>query len=168
MTRGRGRVRWEEVPGGSTSAPRSRLSQASSSRAHEQIPDEDEVPELVEVPEKEVQDSPAARLHAAMQHANLGYLGGPSNISLLIYYNDHAAMHVWDREERLPIKSLNQSRKIFDLFKPRASWFNDVVVGFELGGLFCIGYVTISHDMQGAFAERWHKGHHISTFLLRS
>ncbi|XP_058726271.1 protein MAIN-LIKE 2-like [Vicia villosa] len=62
-----------------------------------------------------------------------------------------------EEKERATIKFVNHARKIFDLFKPHAQWFNDVVVGSGLGGLCMTRYSTISHDMQWAFAERWHK-----------
>src|SRR4051812_42734866 len=51
----------------------------------------------------------------------------------------------------------NHTRKIFSLFKPTAEWFNDAVRGSGLSGLCMTGYTTISHGMQGAFVERWHK-----------
>src|SRR3954463_9556252 len=52
---------------------------------------------------------------------------------------------------------VNHARKVFSLFKPTAEWFNDAVRGSGLSGLCMTGYTTISHDMQGAFVERWHK-----------
>src|SRR3954463_1210474 len=52
---------------------------------------------------------------------------------------------------------VNHTRKIFSLFKPTAEWFNDAVRVSELSGLCMRGYTTISHGMQGAFVERWHK-----------
>ncbi|XP_058780432.1 protein MAIN-LIKE 1-like [Vicia villosa] len=62
-----------------------------------------------------------------------------------------------EEKERPTIKSVNHARKIFSLFKPQTQWFNDVVSGSRLGGLYMTGYSTISHDIQGAFVERWHK-----------
>src|SRR3954465_12699573 len=52
---------------------------------------------------------------------------------------------------------VNHTRKIFSLFKPTAEWFNDAVRGSGLSGLCMTGYTTISHGMQGAFVERWHR-----------
>src|SRR3954470_3939104 len=52
---------------------------------------------------------------------------------------------------------VNHTRKFFSLFKPTAEWFNDAVRGSGLSGLCMTGYSTISHGMQGAFVERWHK-----------
>src|SRR3954467_2347021 len=52
---------------------------------------------------------------------------------------------------------VNHARKNFSLFKPAAQWFNDAVRGSGLSGLCMTGYTTISHGMQGAFVERWHK-----------
>src|SRR3954467_9123882 len=52
---------------------------------------------------------------------------------------------------------VNHARKIFSLFKPAAQWFNDAVRGSDLGGLCMTGYTTISHGMQGAFVEQWHR-----------
>src|SRR3954468_3990230 len=52
---------------------------------------------------------------------------------------------------------VNHTRKIFSLFKPAAQWFNDAVRGSGLSRPCMTGYTTISHDMQGAFVERWHK-----------
>ncbi|XP_058774386.1 protein MAIN-LIKE 1-like [Vicia villosa] len=70
-------------------------------------------------------------------------------------------------EERATIKFMNHAQKIFDLFKPRAQWFNDVVVRSRLGGLCMTGYSTISHGMQGAFVERWHKETYSFHFPVR-
>src|SRR3954470_1071809 len=52
---------------------------------------------------------------------------------------------------------VNNARKIFDLFKPEVQWFNDAVTASGLGGLCMTGHTTISHGMQGAFVERWHR-----------
>ncbi|XP_058773042.1 protein MAIN-LIKE 1-like [Vicia villosa] len=52
---------------------------------------------------------------------------------------------------------VNHARKVFSLFKPTAEWFNDAVRASGLSGLCMTGYSTISHGMQGAFMERWHK-----------
>ncbi|XP_058758187.1 uncharacterized protein LOC131631411 [Vicia villosa] len=188
MTQGPGRVRvqvkLDEAPVGSSSAPRSRLSRASSSREVEEVVHEkEEVPEVHPEHEEDDQDAQEG-----------GYPGRPSNTFILIYYHDHAARHIWDGIdahkmnydipnmsplatacrgyfpkggtrrrrlstfllERMPIKSVNHLRKIFDLFKPQAQWFN-VVGESGLDRLCCTGYVTIIHCMQRAFAERWHK-----------
>src|SRR3954466_13238855 len=52
---------------------------------------------------------------------------------------------------------VNHARKIFGLFKPEAQWFNDAVRASGLSGLCMTEYTTISHGMQGAFMERWHR-----------
>src|SRR3954465_11515996 len=52
---------------------------------------------------------------------------------------------------------VNHARKVFSLFKLTAEWFNDAVRGSGLSGLCMTGYSTISHGMQGAFVEGWHK-----------
>ncbi|XP_058784655.1 protein MAIN-LIKE 2-like [Vicia villosa] len=148
----------EEVPGGSSFGLRSRLARASSSREVEEeeveehqkeveAPEEEGVPE-VKAPENDVD---------VQDDEQEGYLGGPSDTSLLIYYHDHIAQRVWEREERPTIKSVNLSWKIFNLFIPQAQWFNNVVVASGLGGLYMTGYSTISHDMQGKYAKRWNK-----------
>ncbi|XP_058746979.1 serine/threonine-protein phosphatase 7 long form homolog [Vicia villosa] len=82
---------------------------------------------------------------------NTKYPRGASDISILIYYNDHAARHVWEGE------SVNHTRKIFDLHHPHEDCLMEAILGSGLVGLCCSGYITISHGMPGAFAERWHK-----------
>ncbi|XP_058746398.1 serine/threonine-protein phosphatase 7 long form homolog [Vicia villosa] len=139
----------DDAPAGSLSASRSRLSRASSSCKEEDEVghEEEEVPDVhLEHDEDDAQDVEEE-----------GYPGGPSNTSMLIYFHDHVARRVWEEEEWATIKSVNHARKIFDLFKPQAQWFNDVVVHFGLGGLCMTEYSTINHGMQGVFAERWHK-----------
>ncbi|XP_058777353.1 uncharacterized protein LOC131651688 [Vicia villosa] len=130
----------DEAPAGSSFAPRSRMSRASSSRGFSREEDEEEeVHEKVEVPEVHPEHDDDGQDDAPNALDN-GYPGGPSDTSVLIYYHNHAARHIWDGEtERTPIKSVNHSRKFFNLFKPQAQWFNDVVAGFGLG-------VTSYHD----------------------
>ncbi|XP_058749192.1 uncharacterized protein LOC131622180 [Vicia villosa] len=135
------------VPARSSSASRSRLSRTSSSR-EEEVREEEvghEEEEIADVhPEHDEDD--------AQDAGEEDYPGGPSDTSMLIFYHDHVARRVWDCEERTTINSVNHARKIFDLFKPRAQWFNDIVVGSRLGGLCMTRYSIINHDMQGAFA----------------
>ncbi|XP_058763522.1 uncharacterized protein LOC131636967 [Vicia villosa] len=147
-----------DAPAGSSFALRSRLSQASFSREVEElVHEEDEVPKVHPEHDEDTQDAQEG-----------GYPGGPSNTSILTYYHDHAARHIWNAEAQMFIKSVSHSRKIYDLFKPQAQWFNDVVAGSCLGGLCCTGYVTISHDMQWEFVERWHKETSSFHFLVGS
>ncbi|XP_058746112.1 protein MAIN-LIKE 2-like [Vicia villosa] len=142
----------DKAPGGSSSVPRSRLSWASSSR--EVSREEKEVHE--EVPDVHLEHNDDGQ-DDAQDAQDGGYLGGPSDTFVLIYYHDHAARYIWDSNERAPIKFVNHLQKIFNLFKPHAQWFNDVVAGSELSGLCMTEYSTISHGMQGAFAEMWPK-----------
>ncbi|XP_058746400.1 serine/threonine-protein phosphatase 7 long form homolog [Vicia villosa] len=153
VTRGQGRVRvpvkMDDTLARYLCASRSCLSRASSSREEEDEVghEEEEVPDVhLEHGEDDAQDAEEE-----------GYPGGPSNTSVLIYFHDHVARRVWEGGERATIKYVNHARKIFDLFKPQAQWFNDVVVDFGLGGLCMTEYSTINHGMQGVFAERWHK-----------
>ncbi|XP_058741953.1 protein MAIN-LIKE 2-like [Vicia villosa] len=138
----------DESNEGSSSAPRSRLFRASSSREvsrEEEVVGQEEVPEVH--PEHDEDDA---------QDAEEGsFPGGPFDTSLFIFYHDHAARCIWDVEPT--IKSVNHSQKILYLFKPQAQWFNDVVAGSGLGGLCMTTYSTISRNMQGDFAEGWHK-----------
>ncbi|XP_058783694.1 protein MAIN-LIKE 1-like [Vicia villosa] len=140
----------DDAPAGFSSASRSRLSRASSSREKEVREEEELGLEEEEIPDVHPE-------HDKDDAEEEGYAGGPSGTSVLIHYHDHVARRVWEGEERATIKSVNHARKIFDLFKPQAQWFDDVVAGFGLGGLCMTGYSTISYDMKGAFAERWHK-----------
>ncbi|XP_058783219.1 protein MAIN-LIKE 2-like [Vicia villosa] len=114
----------KETPTGSSSAPRSRLSRPSSSRevSQEDEEEQEEVPEVHPEHDNDAQDAQEG-----------GYPGVSSDMSVLIYYHDHAARHIWDDE---------------------VEWVNDVVAGSGLGGLCCTKYITISHGMQGAFFER--------------
>ncbi|XP_058780623.1 protein MAIN-LIKE 1-like [Vicia villosa] len=137
----------DEAPVGSSYGSRSRLARASSSR---------EVEEEVGVEEEEIPDVyPEHDEDGAGEEE--GYPGGLAHTFVFIHYHDHVTRRVWEGEERETIKSMNHARKLFDLFKPRAQWFNDVVDGSGLGGLCMTEYSTISHGMQGAFVERWHK-----------
>ncbi|XP_058769605.1 uncharacterized protein LOC131643402 [Vicia villosa] len=109
---------------GSSSRSRSRLARVSSSRKEEEevrYQDDQEIPDA-NPPHGEEED---------------GFPGGPRDTSVLISYHEHVARHVWEEEERAALKMVNHARKIFDLFKPEAQWFNDVVTASGLGGL-CI------------------------------
>src|ERR1044072_2642524 len=54
-------------------------------------------------------------------------------------------------------KACESLAEIFELFIHAAEWFYDVVIGSELSRLCCTCYNTISHDIHGAFVERWNK-----------
>ncbi|XP_058724767.1 uncharacterized protein LOC131596196 [Vicia villosa] len=104
---------------GSSSGSRTRLTRVSSSRQEEVREDEEEVryEEDEEIPDA---DPPHG------EEEDDGFPGGPRDISLLISYHDHVARRFREGEERPTIKSVYHTRKIFDLFKPEAQWFNDV------------------------------------------
>ncbi|XP_058772809.1 uncharacterized protein LOC131646882 [Vicia villosa] len=125
----------DDAPAGYSSASRSRLSRAPSSREEEIREDGEEVglEEEEEIPDVHPE-------HDEDDAEEEGYPGGPADTSELIYYHDHIARRVWEGEERATIKSMNHARKIFDLFKPQAQWFNDVVAGSGLGGFCMTGY----------------------------
>ena len=81
---------------------RSRLHEASSSRAHEEEVLEMEVPE-VESPAEEAQDAENAEVpdddvEELAVAEDAGYPGGPYDRSLLIYYGDHTSRYVWGEE----------------------------------------------------------------------
>ncbi|XP_058784602.1 protein MAIN-LIKE 1-like [Vicia villosa] len=136
----------DEAPADSSSGSRSRLARAFSSREDEVRTDE----EAVAVEEEEIPDVHPE--HDEDDAEEEGYPGGPVDTSVLIYYHDHVA-----RREQATIKSVNHAWKIFDLLQPQAQCFNDVVAGSGLGGLCMTRYSTISHNMEWAFVERWHK-----------
>ncbi|XP_058734878.1 protein MAIN-LIKE 1-like [Vicia villosa] len=125
---------------------------ASSSR--KVVREEEEVEEEVRHHEDDIPDADPP---SGEDDAEEDYPGGPTDTSVLIYYHDHVARLVWEEEERPTIKSMNHARKIFSLLKPQAQWFNNVVAGSGLGELCMTDYSTISHGMQDAFVERWHK-----------
>ncbi|XP_058782689.1 protein MAIN-LIKE 1-like [Vicia villosa] len=137
--------------GTSTSGSRSRLARVSSFRQREEE-------EEVAVPYHEAEGVPDVDPPLGEEDEQEGsYPGGPIETSVLITYHDHVARRIWEEEEREPLKMVNHARKIFSLFKPTAEWFNDSVRASGLSGLCMTGYTTISHSMQGAFVERWHK-----------
>ncbi|XP_058766847.1 protein MAIN-LIKE 1-like [Vicia villosa] len=111
----------------SSSSSRSRSRMARASSSRKDEEEEEEIPDVH--PE-----------HGEDDAEEEGYPGAPT-----------------DTSKRPTIKSVNHARKIFDLFKPHAQWFNDFVAGSRLGGLCMTGYSIINHDMQGAFVEWWHK-----------
>ncbi|XP_058776105.1 protein MAIN-LIKE 1-like [Vicia villosa] len=140
-----------EAPTGFSFGSRSRLARAISSGKDEVREDEEEVG----VEEEEIPDVHLE--HDKDDAEEEGYPGRPADTSVLIYYHDHVTRRVWEGDERVTIKSVNHAQKIFDLFKTWAQWFNDVVARSGLSRLCMTEYSTISHDMQGTFAERWHK-----------
>ena len=60
-------------------------------------------------------------------------------------------------QERKALKHVNHSRKIFELYATKTQWFQTAILASDLARLYNSGYGIISTDMQGAFAERWHK-----------
>ncbi|XP_058726732.1 uncharacterized protein LOC131598118 [Vicia villosa] len=139
---------WGRVPvivlmdeAGSSSGSRSRLTRVSSSR-QEEVREEEEVRYQ---DDEEIPDADPS--HGEEEEEEDGFLGGPRDISVPISYHEHVARHVWEGKERATLKMVNHAWKIFDLFKPEAQWFNDVVTASGLSELCMTGYTTISHDM---------------------
>ncbi|XP_058733463.1 protein MAIN-LIKE 1-like [Vicia villosa] len=68
--------------------------------------------------------------------------------------------------EQLPLNSVNHAHKIFDLYHPDADWLKEAIFGSGLARLYCYGFITITHNKQGAFVERWHKETSYFHFLV--
>ncbi|XP_058727093.1 uncharacterized protein LOC131598517 [Vicia villosa] len=79
--------------------------------------------------------------------AHEGYLGVPSDLSLLAGYIDHIARHVWNREDRVSLKFNNHGRNILSLQQPVEPWFQDVLTVSRLKDLCQIGYPTIHNGI---------------------
>ncbi|XP_058733506.1 protein MAIN-LIKE 1-like [Vicia villosa] len=90
----------------------------------------------------------------------VGYPGGPSDLSLLVRYQDHIARRLWYGEERGPKKELKvvgHGTKLQDrvpqMLPPE---IEDIVSGSGLASLQRTSLTKIDVNLVSAFVERWH------------
>ncbi|XP_006575902.1 protein MAIN-LIKE 1-like [Glycine max] len=85
-----------------------------------------------------------------------GFLGGPSDLSMLTEYADHVADSVWTREERPELKLSSHGRKVHSLGRPVPA-IEGLVVGTGLSPLIMCLVDTGDRGLLSLFVERWHR-----------
>ncbi|CAL5208852.1 unnamed protein product [Lathyrus oleraceus] len=69
-------------------------------------------------------------------------------------YPDHTSRHIWDKEDRDPLKFINHGRKTIGLPRPNEDWFQVVLSLSGLKDLCMTNYITVNHEMFNAVMER--------------
>ncbi|XP_058746752.1 protein MAIN-LIKE 1-like [Vicia villosa] len=90
----------------------------------------------------------------------VGYPGGPSDLSLLVRYQDHVARRLWYGEERGPKKELKVAghgtklqERVPQQLPPE---IKAIVTGSGLASLLRTSLTKIDVNLVSAFVERWH------------
>ncbi|XP_050902122.1 protein MAIN-LIKE 1-like [Lathyrus oleraceus] len=130
------------------------------------VPESPEVPEAPEGPHIDVPMPPRvieADESGSSQVAEADELmppqvfrGGPIELSLLSLYSNHTAKHIWNKEDRDPLKIINHAWKITGLPQPTDKWFQAALSLFGMKDLCKTNCVTVNQGMLNAFVERWH------------
>ncbi|KAH1226003.1 Protein MAIN-LIKE 1 [Glycine max] len=92
----------------------------------------------------------------AAEDEHEGFLGGPSDPSVLTQYVDHVACSVWTREERPELKLSSQGRKVHSLGRPFLA-IEGLVAGIGLSPLIACSVDTGDRGFLSSFIERWHR-----------
>ncbi|XP_050877394.1 protein MAIN-LIKE 1-like [Lathyrus oleraceus] len=71
-------------------------------------------------------------------------------------YLDHIVRHIWDREDRNPLKIINHGRKITGLPRSNEKCFQAALSLSGMKDLCMTGYMTVNHGILNAFLEIWH------------
>ncbi|KAH1209478.1 Protein MAIN-LIKE 1 [Glycine max] len=103
-----------------------------------------------------VVDIPADTGAEAAEDEHEGFLGGPSDPSVLTQYADHIACSVWTGEERPELKLSSHRRKVHSLGKPVLA-IEGLVAGTGLSPLIACLVDTGDRGLLSSFVERWHR-----------
>ncbi|XP_006575823.1 uncharacterized protein [Glycine max] len=85
-----------------------------------------------------------------------GFLGGPSDPSVLTEYADHVAGSVWTGEERPELKLSSHGRKMHSLGRPVPT-IEGLVAGTGLSPLIACSIDTGDRGLLLSFVEQWHR-----------
>ncbi|KAH1225841.1 Protein MAIN-LIKE 1 [Glycine max] len=102
-----------------------------------------------------VEDIPADAGAEAAKDQPQGFLGGPSDPSVLTAYVDHVACSVWTGEERPELKLSYHGRKVHSLGRPVLA-IEGLIAGTGLSPLIACSVDTDDRGLLSAFMERWH------------
>ncbi|RZB42774.1 Protein VASCULAR ASSOCIATED DEATH 1, chloroplastic [Glycine soja] len=98
-------------------------------------------------------DTPADTGTQAVEDEAEGFLGGPSDPSVLTEYADHVAGSVWTGEERPELKLSSHGRKVHSLGRPIPA-IKGLVVGTGLSLLIACSIDTGDRRLLSSFVER--------------
>nr|ACU01864.1 IMP dehydrogenase/GMP reductase [Glycine max] len=98
-------------------------------------------------------DTPADTGTQAVEDEAEGFLGGPSDPSVLTEYADHVAGSVWTGEERPELKLSSHRRKVHSLGRPIPA-IKGLVVGTGLSLLIACSIDTGDRGLLSSFVER--------------
>ncbi|KAH1228322.1 Protein MAIN-LIKE 1 [Glycine max] len=99
----------------------------------------------------------------AAEDEHEGFLGGPSDPSVLTQYADHVACSVWTGEERLELKLSSHGRKVHSLGRSVLT-IEGLVASTGLSPLIACSVDTGDRGLLFSFVERWHR--EMSSFHL--
>ncbi|KAH1212500.1 Protein MAIN-LIKE 1 [Glycine max] len=99
----------------------------------------------------------------AVEDEHEGFLGGPSDPSVLTQYADHVACSVWTGEERPELKLSSHGRKVHSLGRPVLA-IEGLVAGTGLSPLIACLVDIGDRGVLSSFVERWHQ--ETSSFYL--
>ncbi|KAL5137607.1 Protein MAIN-LIKE 1 [Glycine soja] len=108
-------------------------------------------------------DEPMIPAPDAAEDEHEGFLGGPSDPSVLTQYADHVACSVWTGEERLELKLSSHGRKVHSLGRPVLT-IEGLVASTGLSPLIACSVDTGARGLLFSFVERWHR--EMSSFHL--
>ncbi|XP_028230393.1 protein MAINTENANCE OF MERISTEMS-like [Glycine soja] len=103
-----------------------------------------------------VEDIPADTGTEAAEDEHQGFLGGPSDPSVLTLYADHVACSVWTGEERPELKLSSHGRKVHSLGRLVPA-IEGLIAGRGLSPLIACSVDTGDRGLLSAFVERWHQ-----------
>ncbi|CAL5185618.1 unnamed protein product [Lathyrus oleraceus] len=78
--------------------------------------------------------------------------GVPLELSLLPFYPYHTARHIWDEEDRDPLKFINHGRKFIGLLQPSDEWFQATL---SLSGMQDLCKTAMSITVRRIHLMRW-------------
>ncbi|KAH1253885.1 Protein MAIN-LIKE 1 [Glycine max] len=103
-----------------------------------------------------VEDIPADTGTEAAEDEHQGFLGGPSDPSVLTLYADHVACSVWTGEERPELKLSSHGRKVHSLGRLVPA-IEGLIAGTGLSPLIACSVDTGDRGLLSAFVGRWHQ-----------
>ncbi|XP_028208378.1 uncharacterized protein LOC114391586 [Glycine soja] len=101
-------------------------------------------------------DIPADTGAQAAEDEHEGFLGGPSDPSMLTQYADHVACSIWTGEECPELKLSSHGRKVHSLGRPVPT-IEGLVAGTGLSPLIACSVDTGNRGLLSSFVEWWHR-----------
>ncbi|KAL5184529.1 Protein MAIN-LIKE 1 [Glycine soja] len=115
---------------------------------------------VLPAPDVEVDDTgadiPADTGAQAAEDEHEGFLGGPSDPSMLTQYADHVACSIWTGEECPELKLSSHGRKVHSLGRPVPT-IEGLVAGTGLSPLIACSVDTGNRGLLSSFVEWWHR-----------